>query len=100
MPPRPYDMTVRAASAARTRQRIVTAAVAVYAREGFKNASIQAVAREAEVSPATVLNHFTTPEELLTAAVDFLYEDLAVPQPRDLERLEGLEARLARLVDD
>jgi AcrR family transcriptional regulator len=95
---RPYDMTVRAASAARTRERIVAAAVAVYAREGFKNASMQSIAREAGVSPATVLNHFATAEEILVAAVDFLYEDMAVPQARDLEAIDGLEARLGWLV--
>jgi AcrR family transcriptional regulator len=100
MPRRPYDMTVRAASAARTRRRIVTAAVTVYAREGFKNASIQSIAREAAVSPATVLNHFETTEEILAAAVDALYEDLAVPTAADLQPLVSLEARLGKLVSE
>jgi AcrR family transcriptional regulator len=43
----------RDAAAARTRGGIVRAACAVYARVGFRRASIQAIAREAEVSPVS-----------------------------------------------
>jgi AcrR family transcriptional regulator len=95
--PRPYRSSVRAASAAETRRRIVAAAIAVYAREGF-NGSIQAVAREADCSPATVLNHFETSDALVAAACEALIAELALPEPAELRAAGELDDRVRRLV--
>ena len=90
-------MKVRAAAAAQTRGRIVRAACAVYAREGFRNASIQAIALAAEVSPATVLNHFETPDRLLAEALAYLTAQLGLPDPAEVRALRGLEQRVTRV---
>lgn len=97
---RPYDMSKRKTSAAETRRLIVVAAVRVYAREGFKNASFQAIAREADVSATTVLNHFATPDELITATVEILLGEIGVPRLADLQALATREERITRLARD
>ncbi len=94
---RRYDMKLRAAAAAETRERIVRAACAVYAREGFRAATIQAIAADAEVSPATVLNHFETAERLLAEALEHLTARLGLPEPAEVRALRGLEQRVSRL---
>ena len=52
------------ADSAATRERILDAALACYRERGIGATSLQAVARRAEVSAATVLNHFGSAEEL------------------------------------
>lgn len=90
-------MKLRAAAAAETRGRIVRAACAVYAREGFRSATIQSVAAEAEVSPATVLNHFESPDRLLAEALEHLTAQLGLPEPAEVRALRGLEQRVSRV---
>jgi AcrR family transcriptional regulator len=98
MSPRSYDMSGRAAAAEQTRRRIVRAAIAVYAREGFRKASMQSIARQAEVSAATVLNHFATPDDVLEAALAVLLADLGLPEPDEIAALPEREARLRAVV--
>jgi AcrR family transcriptional regulator len=90
-------MTRRAAAAAATRARIVDAARAVYARDGFRAATLQAIARRARVSPATVLNHFDGPEHLLEVTLADLTAELGLPEPTALAALGRLDARIAAL---
>jgi AcrR family transcriptional regulator len=87
-------MTARAASAAKTRDRVVRAACAVYARDGFRGATMQAVAHEADVSPATVLNHFDTPDRLLAAALEHLTGELGLPDPAEVRSHRSLGKRV------
>ena len=94
---RRYDMTGRAAAAAETRSRIIAAAVKVYAREGFKNATMHAIALQAEVSPSTILNHFATPEELLAAALEVLRQELQVPRLAEIKAARGARQRVTML---
>jgi len=96
--PRTYRSPVRTALAAETKRRIVDAAIAVYARDGFKSASMQAIAREADCSPATVFNHFQNPEALITAACERLTNELALPEPAALRAEGELAERIRRLV--
>lgn len=51
------------------RQLIVTAAIRVFARKGFDEASISDVAEEAQVVPTAVYYHFSGKEELFDVAV-------------------------------
>src|SRR5262245_32102846 len=88
-------MSARAASAAMTRERIVRAAVAVYARDGFRGATMQAIAREADVSPATVLNHFPKPDELLRTTLAYLTAQLGLPEPSAVKGVKALNQRIA-----
>ena len=62
--PRPYNLGQRAAPKAETRARIVAAALAIYRDRGLAGASNLAIARAADVAPATVRNHFPEPGDL------------------------------------
>src|SRR5690348_8683947 len=66
---RRYVMGARADAAARTRRRIVDAAMEVQASEGAA-ASWEAIARRADVSTATVYRHFRSLDELVPACVE------------------------------
>jgi AcrR family transcriptional regulator len=90
---RRYLMTARASATARTRQRIIDAAGRVYLRAGFGE-PMQAIAREARVSPATVLNHFADPAELVEAVVAFAMADLGLPSVAVVEKVRSGRGRL------
>jgi AcrR family transcriptional regulator len=66
----------------RQRGRLFHAAAAVFARQGYADASAEAVAREAGMSKATFYEHFANKEECILALLDAAAEVL----------LEGLEA--------
>lgn len=97
MTPRRYSMEVRAAQAARTRERILDAALAGYRERGIGATSLQAVARRAGVSAATILNHFGSAEELARVVVGQLAETLKVPDDSGWAE-RGRSRRVRRLV--
>lgn len=97
MTPRQYSMEVRAAQAARTRERILDAALAGYRERGIGATSLQAVARRAGVSASTILNHFGSAEELARVVVRQLAETLKVPDDSDWAE-RGRSRRIRRLV--
>lgn len=97
MTPRQYSMEVRGAKAARTRERILEAALACYRERGIGATSLQAVARRAGVSAATILNHFGSADELARVVVGQLTDTLQVPDDRDWAE-RGLTPRVRRLV--
>jgi TetR/AcrR family transcriptional regulator, mexJK operon transcriptional repressor len=51
------------------RQKIIEAARAIFARDGFTNASVDTIAAEADVSKQTIYNNFEGKEALFEAAV-------------------------------
>lgn len=59
----------RPAVRARKRDAITVAARAVFGREGYTRASIEAIAGEAGVSTRTIYNHFPGKEQLFTAVL-------------------------------
>jgi AcrR family transcriptional regulator len=95
--PRPYTLGKRAAAVAETRDRILTAAIALYQERGVSGTSMQQVGRRADVAPGTVLNHFPDPDALARAVVDRLLEDLHVPGPEIFTGLETVDERLRQL---
>lgn len=97
MTPRQYSMEHRAAQAARTRERILEAALACYRERGIGATSLQAVARRAEVSAATILNHFGSAQELARVVVGHLAETFHVPDDDDWAE-PGRSPRVRRLV--
>lgn len=98
--PRSYSLGQRAGPKAETRARIVAAALEVYRHHGFTGASNLAIARAADVAPATVRNHFPDPNDLARAVFDGLLVDLQVPPPAIFDGLDDLRARVTRLADE
>ncbi|KUJ64402.1 TetR family transcriptional regulator [Streptomyces albus subsp. albus] len=86
------------------RQAILDAAVAVFLREGYQRASVDAIACAAGVSKQTVYNHFGDKERLFMAAVegerqrvatDFAADRRDPDQPADPYETDGLDATAA-----
>ena len=79
-----------------TREKILGAARAHFARTGFEAATVRGIAAEARVDPALVLHYFGSKQDLFRAAVDFPV-DPAQFLPRLLEPgVDGLGERLVR----
>jgi AcrR family transcriptional regulator len=75
---------------ARTQERIVHAAIALFAARGYERASISAIAERAGVSRAAVFWHFNDKESLFREA----FSRMLVPFFAELKRsLEHVEAR-------
>lgn len=86
---RRYDAPRRAASAARTREAVVTAAKDTFESLGWAGSTIAAIAERSHVSRQTVEALFGTKARLLQAAVDLSIrgDSLPVPMPqRDVVR--------------
>lgn len=67
---RPYTSDVRAEQAARTRRRILAAARALFASQGFPGTTVSEVARRAKVSVDTVYASVGRKPDLLLAVID------------------------------
>lgn len=74
----PTRRTGRRIGAPDTRSEVLAAARRRFARDGYDNTSLRAIATDAGVDPALVHHYFGTKQELFQAAVAF---------PVDLERL-------------
>lgn len=71
-----------------TRQRLVEAALDVFARRGYDGASTREIARRAGVALAALPYHFKTKDALWRAAADHIFRELG---ERFAAREEGLE---------
>ncbi len=80
------------------RRAITRAALAVFARDGYTRASIDAIAREAEVSTRTIYNHFTDKADLFASLIVESATRVAEAQietiHRHLDRVTDLERDL------
>jgi AcrR family transcriptional regulator len=65
-----YRMRARADAVEATRERLLQAAIAAFGGRAYDDVTLAAVAREAEVSHQTLLNHFGSKEGLYMAAVE------------------------------
>ncbi len=98
--PRSYSLGQRAAPKAETRDRIVAAALAIYLERGLAAASNLAIARAADVAPATVRNHFPEPGDLPRAVFTALLVELQIPTLAIFDGLGGLRERIERLAQE
>jgi AcrR family transcriptional regulator len=98
--PRPYKLGRRAAPKAATRARIVAAALEIYRERGLTGASNLAIARAADVAPATVRNQFPQQGELARAVFDALLAELQIPTPSIFDGLGELRDRVERLAKE
>src|SRR5581483_12152942 len=79
-----------------TREKILGAARAHFARSGFEAATVRAIAADAQVDPALVLHYFGSKQGLFKASTDFPV-DPAVFIPKLIEPgLDGLGERIVR----
>jgi AcrR family transcriptional regulator len=88
-----------AARSAGTRRRLLEAAVQVFAEEGFRNATLQEIARRADANVASTAYHFGGKEGLYAAVFEYAEEQAAAahPAPEDGDGLPA-EERLRRHV--
>ncbi|HEU4909269.1 MAG TPA: TetR/AcrR family transcriptional regulator [Propionibacteriaceae bacterium] len=87
-------MQRRSTRVAQTRQRILDAATELFSTRGAQATTMNEVARRADVSPTTVINHFPTQDQLLEAVVAGVLADIRVP---DLMIFSGTRSLTARL---
>lgn len=100
--PRRYTLGKRGEAQSETRQRIVAATLRLYRDVGVAGATIPAIARAADVAPATVRNHFPGPTDLADAVTDAVLVELGMPDEAifagataPIERLDRLLTELA-----
>lgn len=93
-----YTLRIRATSLQQTRGRIVEAAAQAFAVRGIRHTSMQEVARRADVSPTTVTNHFSDPNELALAVVEHVIELMALPSVEIFDEVDTLDERIALLI--
>ena len=74
-----------------TRDRLVEAALQVFASHGFEGATTREIARRAGVALAALPYHFTTKEALWKAAADRIFGRLNETFRRRFEGLEGVD---------
>jgi AcrR family transcriptional regulator len=91
-------MATAAAKAPDSRQRFIEAAVRLFARHSFAGTSLQMIADEVGVTKSAVHHHFRTREELMTAVIEPLHEDLRV-EVEAAEALRGRHARAERMLN-
>ncbi len=83
-----------------TREKILGAARTHFARSGFEAATVRAIAADARVDPALVLDYFGSKQELFKASTDFPV-DPAVFIPKLIEPgIDGLGERIVRFFLD
>jgi AcrR family transcriptional regulator len=95
--PRPYRLGRRAAPKAEVRERIIAAALTIYAERGLAGASNLSIAKAADVAPATVRNHFPEAGDLAKAVFAELLAELRIPTLEIFDGLKTLRDRVERL---
>lgn len=104
MTPRRYDMSRRAAAREATRQKIIEATAKLHGENGVFGTSWQDIAREADVSVATVYAHFPSLKELLPACGALVMERARPPSPESASEIigdaRGHRERLKRVAEE
>lgn len=99
--PRRYDMGKRAQAREETRRRIVEATAKLHGEKGVFGTSWQDIAREADVSVATVYAHFPSLDELLPACGALVMSRIRPPRREASAEVIGdaqaLEERFERI---
>jgi len=87
--PRKYDMSKRALARAETQRRIIEATAKLHGQNGVLGTSWQDIAKEADVSVATVYAHFPSLDELLPACGALVMERVRAPTPESATEIIG-----------
>ena len=86
-------MTRRSRQRAATRERIVEAAAAAFAEQGYRAASTRDIARRAGANQGLITYHFRTKDELWRAAADRIFGMLRTSLGERLASLESADPR-------
>lgn len=70
-----YRQQEREQSIQTTRQQLLKAAIAAFARAGYEQANINAISEEAGFAKGTVYNYFASKQDLLLAVIDSLGQE-------------------------
>jgi AcrR family transcriptional regulator len=98
--PRRYSLGKRGDAKADTRARIVAATLRLYREVGVAGASVPAIARAADVAPATIRNHFPGSNDLAEAAADAVLTALEMPDESIFEGASNPTERVRRLAEE
>jgi len=91
-------MGERAAQVQATRDRIVEAAIELYAEIGISATTMRQIAQRADVAPGTLRNHFPSREELDRAMVERLTAEVPLPDLSLFDGARSIGERLERLI--
>jgi AcrR family transcriptional regulator len=92
--PRRYRLGLRAEQKSETRASIIRATLELIRSGGLRSATVPAIARAADVAPATVRNHFPDRPDLLLEVGDLILQDIALP---DVDIFDGLDSPVERV---
>src|SRR5271163_1724225 len=81
------------------RERILRAAVKVFAKSGFFAARVSEVAKAAGVADGTIYLYFKSKDELLVSLFEDRVERLLAYMREELPKLEGAPARFRRVIE-
>ena len=79
------------------RQRILQAAVKVFARKGYFGAKVAEIARKADVADGTIYLYFRNKEDILISLFDEVMSEHLEHAREDLASVAGAPARLRRM---
>jgi TetR/AcrR family transcriptional regulator, fatty acid metabolism regulator protein len=81
------------------RQRILQAAVRVFAKNGFYATRVSDVAKSAGVADGTIYLYFDSKDELLLSLFEDRVEKLLTYMSSELPKLQGAQAKLRRIIE-
>src|SRR4029077_18593957 len=81
------------------RQRILQAAVKVFARKGYHGAKVSEIARRADVADGTIYLYFRNKEDILVSLFDEVMAEQLESKRHEVIDLVGAPARLLRIAE-
>ncbi len=86
-------------SRAKTRKdRIMDAALRIFAEKGFQNATITEISKEAGVSEATIYEYFGTKEDLLFAIPEKISNETFEESSKVIPFIKGVEGKMRAIL--
>ena len=84
-----------------TREQLLSIAVEMFAEQGFAGTSLRSIAKKAGVSPALLIHHFDTKEELIKEAISktlgsWVADEKAAMLDDESKQLQNWQAVMAR----
>jgi TetR/AcrR family transcriptional regulator, fatty acid metabolism regulator protein len=89
----------RATAGRDKRERILAAAVKVFAKHGFYATRVSDIAREAGVADGTIYLYFKNKDDVLISIFDDRIRRLIEVLHREIERCDSTDARLRRIIE-